>query len=129
MIESFFGKNRSLLYGMVVIEMLDKAVDQLENARKVYLNPSQHITGITTIRIGYTVKDGEWVKTEKQEKPQKKRKSEGLSATDSQDDLVVQGIADLKLGLLRVETNFAKFKEEVRADLQNLHQQQEEISS
>lgn len=74
MIESLSGKNRSIPYGMVVNEMLGKAVGQLENARKVYLNTSQHITSLTATRIGYVVKDGEWVKSEKQEKPRKKRR-------------------------------------------------------
>ena len=96
----------------------------MENTRKIYLNPSQHIIGIMAIRIGYVNKDGEWVKTEKQEKPQKKRKSEGPSSTSppgSQDELVVQGLADLKLALSRVEASFSDFREEVRAYVQHHH--------
>ena len=108
MIESFSRKNRSLPYGMAISELLDKKVGQLENARKVYLNPSQRINGITTIRIRYMNKDREWIKTEKQEKPQKKRKSERPSSASlgSQDKLVVQGLADLKLGLFKGGNKF-----------------------
>ena len=53
MIESFTGKNRSLPYGMAVNELLDKDVGNLDNERKTYLTPFQHINGNTTIRIGY----------------------------------------------------------------------------
>ena len=59
MIESFTRKNRSLPYGMALSDLLDFEVSNLESARKVYLNPSQHINGNTTRRIGYECKDGE----------------------------------------------------------------------
>ena len=45
--------NRSLPYSMAISKLLDKEVRNLENARKVYLNPSQHINGSITLRIGY----------------------------------------------------------------------------
>ena len=81
MIESFNGKNRSLPYGMAVSELLDKDVSNLDNERKTYLTTSQHINGNTTIIIGYHNVDGEWVKSEKKENNEKKKRkaSEGPS--------------------------------------------------
>jgi len=75
MIESFLTKTRSLPYGMAISELLDSLVGQMESAKKVYLSSSQHINDKTAIRIGYTCKDGKWVKTDKPENPRKKRRS------------------------------------------------------
>ena len=44
---------------MAISELLDKEVGHLENAKKIYLNTSEHISGIMTIRIGYANKDGD----------------------------------------------------------------------
>ena len=122
MIESFLTKTRSLPYGMAISELLDSLVGQMESARKVYLSPSQHINDKTVIRISYTCKDGEWVKADKSENPRKKRRSEGPSSSQpkSYDELVIQGIVDLKLDISRVEASLSEFKEEVRSDLQQL---------
>jgi len=51
MIELFIGNKQSLPYGMALSELLDKKVRDLGRARKVYLNPTQHINRNTTTRI------------------------------------------------------------------------------
>ena len=116
---------------MAISGLLDSLVGQMESVRKVYLSPSQHINDKTTIRIGYAYKDGEWVKADKSENPRKKKRSEGPSSSqpESHDELVIQGMVDLKLDISRVEASLSDFKEEVRLDLQHLHRQQGEISS
>ena len=103
----------------------------MESAKKVYLSPSQHINDKTAIRIGYVCKDGVWVKAEKSENPRKKRRSEGPSSAqpESHEELVIQGMADLKLDISKVEASLSEFKGEVRSDLQQLYRQQGEISS
>jgi len=47
----------------------------------------------------------------------------------SQDDIMVHGIAELKLDFSRMESSFAEFREEVRENLRNFHHQQEEMLS
>ena len=48
---------------MVVNTLLDKEVGNLSGARKVYINPAQHLYSSTTIRIGFKENDdGIWVR-------------------------------------------------------------------
>ena len=138
MIESFSGKNRSLPYGMAISELLDKEVGNLKNARKVYLNPPQHINNNMALRIGYKCQKGEWVKARKKRKTREEEDQNQLFEdiptsssphVASQDDLMVHGLAELKLDFSRMESSFLEFREEVREDLQNFHHQQEEMLS
>jgi len=125
MIESFIGKNRSLPYGMAISELLVKDVGNLDSERKTYLTSFQHINGNTAIRIGYHKVRENWVKTEKAENNEKKKRktSKGLSV-ESLDEIVVLGLATLKMDMVRLDHSFLEFREEVRADLQSLHHQQ-----
>ena len=111
---------------MAISELLDKEVGNLENARKVYLNPPQHINNNTALRIGYKCQKGEWVKARKKRKTREEEDQNQLfediptSSTPhvaSQDDLMVHGLAELKLDFSRMESRFLEFIEEVRADL------------
>jgi len=116
---------------MVISELLNSLVGQMESAKKVYLSSSQHINDKTTIRIGYECKDGEWVQADKPKNPRKKRRSKGPSSSqlESHDELVVEGMVDLKLDISRVESSLTEFREEVKSDLQSLHRQQEDLLS
>jgi len=53
MINSFRGNKRSLTYGMTLSDLLGKEVGGLAGARKVYLNPTQHINSNMAVRIGF----------------------------------------------------------------------------
>ena len=130
MIESFSGRDRSFPYGMAISELLDKEVGHLENARKIYLNPPQHINGNTALQIGYKCQKREWAKHRKkrktreeaaQDQPLEDLPTSSAPPVAPQDDLMVHGIAELKLDLSKLDSSFSEFKEKVRADLRSIH--------
>lgn len=106
MIESFSGKNRTLPYGMALSELLDSEVGNLEHARKVYLIPSQHINGYTTLRIGFQYQNGTWAwsgKKRKAEEPTPAIPTSNIlssstppSTSPTHEDLIVHGFTEIK---------------------------------